>query len=261
MAAPLTIEAVLLSALRYGDSSKIVRLVTPELGVVSAIAKGALRPRSRFAGALQPFSLGQAVVIPPRSGELYLLTGFDLLHLPAGIAAAIERYGAAGALAELVQRLAPAAEHPEVFALVRTGLLEIEAAPPAEAAAAGLHWIWALLRELGHGPGLEACVLDGRAVAGREGPLALSLAEGGVLCESCAASHAVVRLPVGAWQDLRALLEDGEPLPVLERADAAAHVRLVIRFVRRQLVGDAPLPASEFWLERLRGPEGTGIGS
>ena len=48
--------AIVLSALRYSESSKIVRLATRELGVQSAIAKGALRPRSRFGAALQLLS-------------------------------------------------------------------------------------------------------------------------------------------------------------------------------------------------------------
>ena len=43
--------AIVLSALRYSETSKIVRLATRDVGVQSAIAKGALRPRSRFGAA------------------------------------------------------------------------------------------------------------------------------------------------------------------------------------------------------------------
>ena len=45
--------AIVLSTLRYSETSKIVRLATREHGVQSAIAKGALRPRSRYGAALQ----------------------------------------------------------------------------------------------------------------------------------------------------------------------------------------------------------------
>ena len=40
----VTTPAIVLSALRYSETSKIVRLATRDHGVQSAIAKGALRP-------------------------------------------------------------------------------------------------------------------------------------------------------------------------------------------------------------------------
>ena len=50
--------AVVLATHRYSETSKIVRLATLDLGVQSAIAKGALRPRSRFGAALQTAESG-----------------------------------------------------------------------------------------------------------------------------------------------------------------------------------------------------------
>ncbi len=41
--AVVSTPAIVLHAFRYGESSKIVRLVTPGHGVLSAIAKGAQR--------------------------------------------------------------------------------------------------------------------------------------------------------------------------------------------------------------------------
>ena len=48
--------AIVLATLRYGETSKIVRLATREQGIQSAIAKGAMRPRSRYGAALQALS-------------------------------------------------------------------------------------------------------------------------------------------------------------------------------------------------------------
>ena len=44
---PITTPAIVLTTIRYGETSKIARLATRDLGVQSAIAKGASRPRSR----------------------------------------------------------------------------------------------------------------------------------------------------------------------------------------------------------------------
>ena len=52
--------AIVLSALRYSETSKIVRMATRDYGVQSVIAKGALRPRSRFGASLQLLSEGVA---------------------------------------------------------------------------------------------------------------------------------------------------------------------------------------------------------
>src|SRR5207245_7188095 len=56
----LTTPAVVLQTYRYSETSKVVRLATRELGVQSAIAKGALRPKSRFGAGLELLSEGVA---------------------------------------------------------------------------------------------------------------------------------------------------------------------------------------------------------
>jgi DNA repair protein RecO (recombination protein O) len=84
--------AIVLSTLRYSESSKIVRLATRDFGVQSAIAKGALRPRSRFGAALQVLSEGQAQLYLKEHRELHTLAAFDLIRVPVGIAADLERY-------------------------------------------------------------------------------------------------------------------------------------------------------------------------
>src|SRR3954452_1587388 len=91
--------AIVLSALRYSETSKIVRLATREHGVQSAIAKGALRPKSRFGAALQLLSEGQAQLHMKEHRELHLLTAFDLQRLHVGLAADLDRYSVACALA------------------------------------------------------------------------------------------------------------------------------------------------------------------
>src|SRR5207249_7232337 len=52
----VTTPAVVLQTYRYSETSKVVRLATRELGVQSAIAKGALRPKSRFGAGLELLS-------------------------------------------------------------------------------------------------------------------------------------------------------------------------------------------------------------
>jgi DNA repair protein RecO (recombination protein O) len=238
-----------LSALRYSETSKIVRLATRELGVHSAIAKGAIRPRSRFGAALQLLSEGQAQLLMKEHRELHLLTAFDLVYLPAGLSENLERYATASALAEVMLRFAPADPHPESYDLFREALHRLETAPACDTGSLGFRALWRLVSVLGFAPSLDACVRDGILVA-PDGPLAFSTREGGALCSSCATQHGASVLPDRARADLTALLDPAAELPHLDRRHAAAHRRLLTLYIRHHLSEGAELPALDFWMRR-----------
>ena len=245
----VTTPAVVLSALRYSETSKIVRLATRDHGVQSAIAKGALRPRSRFGGALQLLSEGQAQYFAKEHRELHLLTAFDLGHLPVGLAADLARYATAASLAEVMLRFAPPDPHPESYDLFRQALHGLELADAAELDALGFRLLWHLVSVLGFAPSLDACVRDGTLLPAN-GALPFSTREGGALCPACAAQDGATELPAEARADLTALLDPGAALPALDERHGAAHRRLLARYVRYHLAEGAELPALDFWLRR-----------
>ena len=162
--------AIVLSALRYSETSKIVRLATRDLGVQSAIAKGALRPRSRFGAALQSLSEGQAQFLTKEHRELHTLTAFDLTRLHAGLAGPSTGMRVPRRLAEVMLRFAPADPHPESFDMLRDSLGALESAPPESVDALGLRLLWRQVAVLGFAPSLEACVLDGVTVPAARAP-------------------------------------------------------------------------------------------
>jgi len=241
--------AIVLSTLRYSESSKIVRLATRDLGVQSAIAKGALRPRSRFGAALQVLSEGQAQLYLKEHRELHTLAAFDLIRVPVGIAADLERYAVASALAEVMLRFAPADPHPASFDLLRDALAGLEAAPAPDVRAAGLRAVWQLVGELGFAPSLGECVRCGTPVDAA-GDASFSTQDGGVLCPDCAGPDPVVRLPERARRDLAALVGPPGFLPALDLPHFLAHQRLLARYVRYHLGEGAELPALDFWTRR-----------
>jgi DNA repair protein RecO (recombination protein O) len=247
---PLVITpAIVLSAVRYGETSKIVRLATREHGVQSAIAKGALRPRSRFGAALQLLSEGQAQYLAKEHRELHVLTAFDLQQLHVGLAADLSRYSTASVLAEVMIRFAPADPHPDSYDVVRGALHDLEHASRDEVEALGFRVLWHLVSVLGFAPSLDACVRDGTILPG-EGALPFSTREGGALCPACAADQGATQLPADARADLAALLDPDAPLPALDERHGAAHRRLLGRYVRYHLAEGAELPGLEFWLRR-----------
>jgi len=244
----VTTPAIVLSALRYSETSKIVRLATRTHGVQSAIAKGALRPKSRFGAALQLLSEGQAQLLVKEHRELHTLAAFDLSHLHVGLTAELERYATASALAEVMIHFAPPDPHPESYDRFRDGLMQLEVAPGTQVEALGFRVLWHLVSVLGFAPELETCVRDGAGLP--PGALPFSTREGGALCPACAAGHGATRLPEQARADLAALLDPDADLPVLDRRHAESHRRLLARYVRYHLGEGAELPALEFWLRR-----------
>jgi DNA repair protein RecO (recombination protein O) len=245
----VTTPAIVLSALRYGETSKIVRLATREHGVQSAIAKGAMRPKSRFGAALQVLSEGQAQYLVKEHRELNVLTAFDLQYLRVALAGDLARYATASVLAEVMLRVAPPDPHPESYDLFRAALETLEHAPVVDVDALGFRLLWHLVSVLGFAPSLGACVRDGIRLPDT-GALPFSTREGGALCPACAAEYGATQLPPDARADLVALLDPDAALPRLDGRHGAAHRRLLARYVRYHLAEGAELPALEFWLRR-----------
>lgn len=240
-------HATILSTIAYGETSKVARLATRELGVVSVIAKGARRPRSRFGAALQVLSEGVASILPARHSDLHTLTGFDLVALHGGLAANIERYALASVEGELMLRFAPNDRQAETYDFFRHSLDVLEAVPPEAVAILGLRSLWGLVKHLGFAPTLDRCARDGAAVVLGGGPVPFSAAHGGVLCGACSGSVEVSRLGPRDLGDLDALLHGRDDLPSLDARHLAAHRRLLDRYIRYHLGDGAELPALSFW--------------
>ena len=241
--------AVILQTFRYSETSKVARLATRDLGVQSAIAKGALRPKSRFGAGLEFLSEGEAQLYYRDSRELHTLAAFDVANLRRGLAQDVARFAGAAALAEIMIKIAPPAPVPAAYDALIEGLDRLAEAPAPAVEAAALRALWRLVGELGFEPALRACVRDDTPIpASGDAPVAFSPAEGGVLCARCG-TNPPTRLPRSDYEDLLALNDPGAPLPALDDSHAAAHRRLLARFVRHHI--EAPtLSALDSWERR-----------
>ena len=199
----VTTPAIVLQTYRYSETSKVVRLATRDLGVQSAIAKGALRPKSRFGAGLELLSEGTAQLYFRETRELHTLGAFDLVSLRRDLAADVGRFAGATALTEVMLKMAPPAPLAAAYDTLTGALDALELAPPDRVDAAAVRAVWSLLAVLGFEPSLARCARDGAAIdpAANE-PVPFSVADGGALCARCApaAGHAPSRLPPRAYQ-------------------------------------------------------------
>ena len=243
----VTTPAVILHAFKYSESSKIVRLATEEIGVQSAVAKGAMRPKSKFGARLQVLSGGVAQIYTKHNRDLHTLSEFDVTVQRSELARDVERYVTASAMAELILRLAPAEPNPTVYHYLVAALDDLVAVDREDLESFGLAVLWGAVGILGFAPALDGCACDGRQLP--QGAASFSIADGGFLCATCAtASTSATTLQPEDRETLERLVTgriDG--IGAIPPRHAAAHRRLISRFVERHMSENREFKALSMW--------------
>ena len=186
-------RTLVLRRFRYGESSLVVHLLTPRYGRVAALAKGAYRPKSATFGLLDLFDTLQLSWTGGSGSGLAVVRGGDLTVRRRRISSDLERYRAGLAILELA-RLGAREGHEEadLFALASRSLdlLQDTEAPPA---LVSVSFDLAFLELAGLAPALSSCASCGHDLSDQEGrggdrQVPFSAAQGGRLCDSCAAA-------------------------------------------------------------------------
>jgi DNA repair protein RecO (recombination protein O) len=190
--------AIVLRAVSYGESDKVVTLFGRTTGRLSALARGARKSQRRFAGGLGMGSVGEISVRERAGAELLTLENFEVTALHASFGADVARMAHAGYVAELVTKLcAPRQVELAVYDWLALflDLLDAEGASAERLRVFEL----GLLGRLGFGPMVESCA----ACAGeRSGPPPVDYRwdpdRGGAVCAACGRSGRPLREEVRA---------------------------------------------------------------
>lgn len=210
-------EAFVLSTVDYGESDRLVTLLTRQHGKLTAFAAGARRSKRRFAGALEPFMRLKVQLVETRGSTVRM----DTADIQAGY------YAARGDLA-LIARALYAVElcreltrdhepHPELFDLLDAylGRLDAREAGPTSLLAFELD----ALAQAGLMPRFDACALCGALPGERP---RFDPDHGGAVCEACAfRARDAVAVPASLLSGLRAL-QEGQRTPLAPELRARA---------------------------------------
>ncbi len=239
----LKLNGVVLRTVDYGESDRVVSLLSRERGKLSAFARGARVSRKRFGGTLEPFSLVMAEARERPGAELWTLHAAALQRGFGAIRADLSRIACAGYASDLARSLVRDGEpHPGMFALLVEYLSRLDAAPAEPAALRAFELL--ALREAGIAPRLDACSRCGGSLPLPPARLAFSL-EGGLLCDGCAALAPVApRCAAATAEGLRRLAGEGLAAAPLGAQEAAEARELLSAFVEYQL--GARLPSRRF---------------
>lgn len=213
-------EAVVLSAMKYGDTSKIVRLYTRDFGRISVIAKGARGSKSKFRSALEPMNHVAAVIYKNNNRELQLLSQCDVLQSFPHLSEDLERMSVGMTAVELVSLATHEEEpHEELFRL----LLDLlhNAAHATKNGTVALYFFETRLADLlGFKPDFDVCPACGARLStetpdGRK----VKITPSGVLCGECALYGSGQAVSAGTLKVL-------QRLQVLDSCDAAMTLTL-----------------------------------
>lgn len=184
MAGPLITEAIVLSTRTWSETSKIAVLYTESWGRISVLAKGAHRPKSQFAGHLEPLAVAECKVYKKPREVLHLLTGCKSMNSWSALVDDIERAAHAFALAEFLGRHTLEGPVPELYRLSRNVLDAMVDLPGAMAAEQFWSYILAALAALGFAPSLGGCGRCGRSAPPGQ-RVVLDVAQGRLTCQHC----------------------------------------------------------------------------
>lgn len=179
------VPAIVVGHVDFGERDRIVRLLTPDLGRVACLARGARGSRRRFAGVLDTGNRLQAVVRPGR-GELWHIDEATLEQGRAGARSDLLRLTMLAYACELCGGLARELQpEPRLFGLLDMAALLLDAmtGPPGAAFRAGLEA--KALTFAGLSPALTTCTVCGLAVTDPAGSVGFEPARGGAVHRHC----------------------------------------------------------------------------
>ena len=108
---PIVTPGLVLKETRYKESDRIITILTPGLGVISASAQSSLRLKNKLFSACGLFCYSEFVLLPGRN--MYTVREAESKNVFHGIASSIEGMSLAMYMAEMAAALSPTGEEAE----------------------------------------------------------------------------------------------------------------------------------------------------
>lgn len=228
-------RGIVLRSIRYGEADRILDLYTREAGLISAIAKGIRRTKSRFGARLEPLSCVEFMAYQGRT--LDTITQVEILRSFHVVREDLARFEAAGGMVQTA-RVLSGGDEPDrrVFNLLYHGLDTLE---NFDSGYRSVEAAFSLKLSIlaGYAPQLDSCMNCGTSAYEADGTLYFAPNLGGVLCSECrAVAGESFPLAPGTLGRLRDLIEH----PMRDVAPDDGLDEGVRRVVRAHILAHAP---------------------
>lgn len=179
------VEGIIVNELAYGETSKIINVITKEYGMIGIIAKGAKSLRSEFRSSTLKLTYG-TFHIYYKEGKLSTLIHVDVLNPFRNIRKDIHRISYASFIIELSEQVIKQNPSKDIYPLLVSTIIKIEELYDPLVLTNILELKY--LDYLGVMPVIDSC-----AMCGRTSSIAtLSSTLGGYLCNHCRTKEPIV---------------------------------------------------------------------
>ena len=181
-------EAVVLKAIRYRETSKIVTFYTEKFGKLKGMVKGAVAPKSKFGAALEPMSYVSLVLYKKENRDLHLVSQCDLVKLLPRLHSNLEKIAAGLTVVELINAAMHNEETNEPAFLLLLGILSELDRATKNVENVLYYFRLHLLDLMGFRPNFQTCVRCRKRLLktlSDQATVSFDAFRGGLLCSPC----------------------------------------------------------------------------
>ena len=180
----ITLEGIIINTKNYGDTSKILDILTKEYGVIGVIAKGCKSIKSNLRSVTDKLTYANFTLYFKKD-KLSILSEASVINNFSNIKKDIEKISYASFLIDLTNQVYKQCEDLELYDLLISGLIKINEKfnPLAITNIIELKY----LNYLGVMPNLDGCT-----ICGSKRVITLSSEKGGYICSKCRTDEPIV---------------------------------------------------------------------
>ncbi|RKX73701.1 MAG: DNA repair protein RecO, partial [Spirochaetes bacterium] len=188
-------EGIIIKNTRIEEAHKGVTLLTRDSGLLSAIAYGAYKTKSKLKGLTDPFNRITCYLYFESVKGNWKITDVDCRDFNLGIKSDLKRYYTASMCAEvIIKSYGGGQEYEKIFDLFSSTLKFLDNIAEAKRKFVLLQFLWRYISLLGLRPRLNKCLLCSRII--EKGETVYYSSEGGVICTRCSTSN-MTEIPPG----------------------------------------------------------------
>ena len=117
----LKTEAIVLRRTNYGETDRILNLLTPD-GKVSCLAKGVRKEKSKLAGGIELFTLSEVTLHKSMKSDLQLLTSAKMKVFYSNLLPDLDRLELASKILKELNRVTEQVDNSEFFEILKQSL-------------------------------------------------------------------------------------------------------------------------------------------
>jgi len=176
-------EGIIIKRINFKEADLILKVLTPDLGKIDVIAKGARRIKSKMSGSLELFYINKFILAKGKTFNVLCFAETTQRHL--FLRGDLKKLGKAFYITEIIDKFIQEGEKSRrIYNEFISTLLGLE----------GNHNLATqlfevkLLKHLGYGPELISCIVCSKELKANEGTY-LNTVLGGTVCPICSKAH------------------------------------------------------------------------